>query len=159
MSKTFAQRELLELLNREGVTLKYQSLRNYELQHLVTHPERGAGYGGKWAVYGLEAAAEAATAWRLMHGKYTVVAGLFGGSPPAIAAKAVAVARQAFLQREKEKQSSTEKHARDRGKATASETAEERQSRHIVEYLAYLYENEYRRILLLLRRRAVNRKH
>jgi hypothetical protein len=100
--KKLRQDEVLNLLNTKlGVPIKYGTLRNYEKQKLISPPARGSGYGGKWSEYDTVAVAEAATAWRLIHGKYrdSSVNEIFGGAPPAINTNAVALARAVFLER------------------------------------------------------------
>lgn len=100
------QKEVLTVLNDEfGIPIKYGTLLNYEKWGLITSPRRGAGYGGKWAEYEVEAVAETVAAWKLIHGKYSdpSISEVFSGKPPSINPAGVALARAMFLKKRKKK--------------------------------------------------------
>ena len=110
------QGELLDLLNNKlGVPMKYGTLRNYEKQKLILPPVRGSGYRGKWSEYEPITLAEAATAWRLIHGKYVgdaEMTKIFSGKLPSLNATAVALARAMFMEKMKESGLMTEEAIR-----------------------------------------------
>jgi hypothetical protein len=95
-----SQSAIIGLLNsRLGIPATDRTLLNYEKWNLISTPRRGAGKGGKWTEYYIEAAAEAAAAWKLIHGKYNPewIAEGFNGTIPGFSPEVIARARELLI--------------------------------------------------------------
>ncbi|NMC31230.1 MAG: hypothetical protein GYA36_02060 [Veillonellaceae bacterium] len=95
-----SQSAIIELLNSQlAIPATDRTLLNYEKWNLISTPRRGAGKGGKWTEYYIEAAAEAAAAWKLIHGKYSPewIAAGFNGIIPGFSPEIIAIARKLLI--------------------------------------------------------------
>lgn len=64
--KVLGSQEMLDRLAQVGINVTIQTLRNWERQRLITPPERGGGYGGKWSNYAESVLAECYAAHMLL---------------------------------------------------------------------------------------------
>lgn len=64
-----APQALLERLEKEGIQVTQQTLRNWERNGLISKPARGARYGGRWTVYSEYVLPECYAAYMLLSEK------------------------------------------------------------------------------------------
>ena len=88
--KVLSSGEMLNRLAQVGINVTIQTLRNWERQKLITPPERGGGYCGKWSDYAESALAECYAAHMLLQ---VLPRRKMGGNIPKFSAEMLAHAR------------------------------------------------------------------
>ena len=90
-----------------GATFNPKTLYNYVSDGCVDEPERGAGYGGKWAIYKESDIIWAVVTWRMIHGVYPVLKSEIPGDfeadidikIPRMSPKTIGFIREEFMKR------------------------------------------------------------